>query len=374
MLFGRAMIALKANGSRCTYAQNCMSIRVRFCRTIETGPDSDTIHCMLSISPAATSGSDKPVERFDSLVPPETIRRLSTLRPSIAVAHVILEWLLIVPVIWASYQLFHWNVVAGIVGYVVAWAWTGARQHALATLMHEGAHFRLLPRKWCNDLFAELFLAWPLMISVRAYRQHHFAHHRSPNNDDDPDWTLRNDRDWEFPKTRAGLAKVFLFDAIGLNFKDEMRFFNRYFYPRGRKSWLDYLSWVYYATLLSVVTYYSLWPVFLAYWMVPLLTSLKAITRMRTIAEHYGVEYDHPFRQTRTTYPGFLGKLLIGPKNIGLHLDHHLYPSVPFYNLPDLHGELLQNEYFRSTAHLTHTYRGVLRECLNREPASARPN
>lgn len=331
---------------------------------------------MLTTSPTTALDSDEPIEHFGRLVSPETVRRLSILRPWITVAHVFLEWVLIAAAIWASYALFRWNVYAGAAGYVVAWAWVGARQHALATLMHEGAHYRLFPRKWWNDLFAELFLAWPLMISVRAYRQHHFAHHRSPNNADDPDWTLRDDHDWEFPKSRAGLAKIFLFDALGLNIRDQMRFFNRYFYPRGRRAWLDYLSWAYFAALAGALTYFSLWPLFIAYWAVPLLTSLKAILRMRTIAEHYGLAYDHPFRQTRTTYPGLLGKLLIGPKNIGLHLDHHLYPSVPFYNLPALHRELLQEDRFRTQAHLTRTYRGVLRECLNPPPAgeSSPPN
>lgn len=331
---------------------------------------------MLTMPLTADSDSDEAVERFDRLLPPETIRRLSKLRPWISVAHVVLEWMLIAVAIWASYNLFRWNLYVGCVGYVAAWAWIGARQHALATLMHEGAHFRLFPHKGCNDLFAELFTAWPIGVSVRAYRQHHFAHHRSPNTDDDPDWILRDDHDWEFPKSRAGLAKIFLFDALGLNIRHHIRFFHRYLHPSGRPTRLDVVGWTYSATLVVVLTYFSLWPVFLAYWVVPLLTSLKAVLRMRTIAEHYGVEYDHPFRQTRTTYPGLLGRILIGPKHIGLHLDHHLYPSVPFYNLPELHRELLRQETFQSQAHLTRTYRGVLRECLNCEPvsASATPN
>ncbi|REJ96648.1 MAG: hypothetical protein DWQ34_03755 [Planctomycetota bacterium] len=339
--------------------------------SIATSAEQDTIEIMETTRPSALADSDKPVERFGQLLPPESIRRLSVLKPGVAVAHVFLEWVLIIPAIWAAYAVYRWNVYAGVVAYFFAWAWVGARQHALAILMHEGAHYRLFPRKWLNDLFAELFTAWPIMISVRAYRQHHFAHHRQPNTDDDPDWILRDDQDWQFPKSRAGLAKVFLFDVLGLNMKDQMRFFNRYFYPRGRKIWLDYLSWVYYAALFGTLWYFSLLPVYLMYWLVPLLTSLKAVLRMRTIAEHYGLEYDHPLRQTRTTYPGLLGKLFISPKNIGLHLDHHLYPSVPFYNLPALHRELLDVEEFKSQAHLTHTYRGVIRECLDQKSVQA---
>jgi fatty acid desaturase len=102
---------------------------------------------------------------------------------------------------------------------------------------------------------------------------------------------------------------------------------------------------------------------FLLYWVVPLMTWLKVALRLRTIGEHYGIEYDHTLRQTRTTYPSLIERLLIAPKNIGYHLDHHLYPSVPFYNLPALHRELQQSEEFRSQAHLTRTYVTVIDEC-----------
>ena len=31
------------------------------------------------------------------------------------------------------------------------------------------------------------------------------------------------------------------------------------------------------------------------------------------------------------------------PHNVGLHLDHHIFPSVPFYNLKKLHEILLKD-------------------------------
>jgi hypothetical protein len=40
---------------------------------------------------------------------------------------------------------------------------------------------------------------------------------------------------------------------------------------------------------------------------------------------------------------------------------------VPYYNLPQLHQKLIENEEFRNNAHLTKTYMGVVRECLNCE-------
>ena len=75
---------------------------------------------MLTTPPAALPESDEAIERFDRLLPPETVRRLSTLRPWIVVAHVLLEWISITAVIWAAYTLFRWNVVAGALSYVAA--------------------------------------------------------------------------------------------------------------------------------------------------------------------------------------------------------------------------------------------------------------
>ena len=53
----------------------------------------------------------------------------------------------------------------------------------------------------------------------------------------------------------------------------------------------------------------------------------------------------------------------IASKNVWYHLDHHLYPSVPFYNLPLLHAKLKELTGFQERAHITKSYLGVLREC-----------
>jgi len=59
-----------------------------------------------------------------------------------------------------------------------------------------------------------------------------------------------------------------------------------------------------------------------------------------------------------------MDRLFLAPKHIGLHLDHHLYPSVPFYRLPELHALLGENETYRASAHESAGYWQVLRECV----------
>lgn len=70
---------------------------------------------------------------------------------------------------------------------------------------------------------------------------------------------------------------------------------------------------------------------------------------------------------------GLLDHLLIAPKNISYHNEHHFYPSVPFYRLPELHRELMQQEGYRAGVHLSPGYLGVIRECLGKRPSRPAP-
>ena len=89
--------------------------------------------------------------------------------------------------------------------YLLTVAFIGARQHALLILMHDGVHYRLFRDRRLNDWTAEIILAWPNLISARAYRRNHFAHHRYLNTAQDPDWARRQgDLSWVFPMRFGG--------------------------------------------------------------------------------------------------------------------------------------------------------------------------
>ena len=87
-----------------------------------------------------------------------------------------------------------------------------------------------------------------------------------------------------------------------------------------------------------------------------MLLVLPLIMRIRSIAEHFALQHDHPLRQTRTVRAGWLERLLIAPHHIGLHIDHHLAASVPFYQLPRLHSLLQECPDYRTNAHLNNGY------------------
>ena len=78
------------------------------------------------------------------------------------------------------------------------------------------------------------------------------------------------------------------------------------------------------------------------------------------------MEKHHVYTRTRTTLPSLLERMFVAPLHINYHLELHLYPSVPFFRLRALHAALMRDDHFRSTAHVTRTYLGVLRECVRR--------
>jgi fatty acid desaturase len=71
------------------------------------------------------------------------------------------------------------------------------------------------------------------------------------------------------------------------------------------------------------------------------MTVWRVINRLRSIAEHGGMQRSKDRRQTthhvRQTLPA---RFLMVPLNTGWHLAHHVDMGVPFRNLPALHAEL----------------------------------
>ncbi len=93
-------------------------------------------------------------------------------------------------------------------------------------------------------------------------------------------------------------------------------------------------------------------------------TGVQLLNRVRRIAEHSGIP-DRPLEiQTRTTIHGLGSRLFLSPKNIAYHNEHHLYPGVPLYRLPELHRELMSSPVARENLQVTHSYLGLYRELV----------
>jgi fatty acid desaturase len=302
-------------------------------------------------------------------LPTEIIRDLSVLRPGKAIEAIVVEWLGIAAAIVLCEYLWHPAL------YVLAVLWIGARQHALTVLGHDAAHFRLFPdRKW-NDWIGNAAVMWPVFLAADGYRHYHGEHHRFTGTPDDGNRTIWKTHtaagdltsEWTFPKTTAGLVFTVLRRAA---------FFTGIFWIiRGlvaaiilRRSWGHLLlRMAYYALIVSAMAYAGVLRGFLLYWIVPFCTAHLAFQYIRLICEHSAIRTDDPaYAATRTTLARLWERWLIVPRNIHYHIEHHWYPSVPFYNLPALHKVLMDQPRFRKHAVVTKSIVASLKQCVTK--------
>jgi fatty acid desaturase len=310
-----------------------------------------------------------------SRIEPSRLRALSRVQPVRAALHIALEWTAILAAAWLCWS--HWHPAL----YVLCVAFIGARQHALLVLMHDGSHHRLFPDRRVNDWIGEIFLAWPFVaFSMQSYRRSHFAHHRYVNSDRDPDWVRKQNPEWEFPKGRIALARVLLASLFGGGVLRQIRYAREIGGKRsvseapatGAGRALRTARVVFLVLLAAVILGGGLLVPFVLFWVVPFATWTQLVLHLRSIAEHFALERDPRddlYGGTRNTFANAFDRVFIASKNVGLHLDHHLYPSVPFYRLPELHALLLQDAGYRASAHHTAGYWRVLCECIGASAA-----
>jgi fatty acid desaturase len=281
------------------------------------------------------------------------------------------DWAVIAGCFALALAFPHWSI------WLVAALVIATRQHALLILMHDASHYRLLHHRRWNDRLGNWFMAWPLLVTTEGYRQNHLPHHFHLNTDRDPDWMRKKDRtEWTFPKTRTGIALLLLRDLLGGGFIDALRSIASLSGSKDSAEAPRRFNWsrpAYYfgGAILAIVT--GLWPAVLLLWFLPAFTLLTVILRVRSIAEHFGVEGENELNSSRNLHGSFFERLLLTPHHCGFHLDHHLFPSVPFYNLPLLHQALLAEPAYAIQAHQTEGFirgsgRGFLAEISTPRP------
>ena len=311
------------------------------------------------MTPPSTSSRDSDRDRLDLGIDRDLLLQLSRPIPWQLLVHTLLEWVLIVgSIMLACWANKLWISLAAIV-------FIGTRQHALLILMHEFSHRQFSrTRPGLNDAFGDFLTALPLLISIHGFRADHLKHHRAPSTDDDPSWagSVRRSR-YQFPRSRAGMVGLLLLYGVGTYTPQELKglLFDGGMaigLPRDVKLrqagfWLAVLaaSWA-----------FNLWLILALYWFLPMVTVLMAVVFFREVAEHHGMP-KRGLEAARSVIAGPVESFLIAPYSAGFHAEHHLYPSVPCYRLPQLHRLLSGRARYKEHAVVTRGYfTGLLRE------------
>jgi fatty acid desaturase len=254
----------------------------------------------------------------------------------------------------------------------------GSRQLGLAILMHDGAHRCFSRSESRNTALSQWLCAYPIFADTLAYRRYHLAHHAHTQQEDDPDLVLSA----PFPITKASYRRKFLRDITGQTGYEQRK--AQLLNALGDQSWplarrarhfreklgpqvaVNALLW---AGLAAA----GIWWAYPLLWLVPLLTWMMVITRIRNIAEHAVVpDSDDPLRNTRTTRANLLERIFVAPYFVNYHLEHHLLFYVPCYNLRKLHA-ILMNGPLAGRMEVQPGYLSVMRLATAKPDAEDRP-
>ncbi len=235
----------------------------------------------------------------------------------------------------------------------------GIAQHGIFILAHEAAHYRLFANRAVNDAAGRL-IGMAGGVSMCTYRVTHRLHHNNLYTTQDPDTAIHGG----YPRGKAYLVKKLLQDISGLNaWKTYAYFFGSPAINDDAPDRINPLNdtspqlraaarqdrWcvVAFHIVAPLLVFASAGWMGLAWyavlWLLPLLTVLQPILRLRAICEHGAVtDLSSPLTAARSNNTtgnalNWLGRTLLFPHHVNYHLEHHLYPAVPHYHLPRLH-------------------------------------
>ena len=287
----------------------------------------------------------------------EQLRRIPSWRNAASVAS---TWLQITAVLWATVAWSPWS-------WPVTFLLMGRAFAQLASLMHEAAHRLLFSNKRANDIVGRWVLGFPSFTSTDAYRRVHMAHHRDEFGPDEPDVALYAG----YPIGHASMRRKLWRDATGRTGLKLMRGLltnARSADARVRRTFWKIAAVQ--AALLAAAIAAGRWWLYPLFWLAPYLTVWRVINRLRSIAEHGGMQRSPDRREsTHSVRQRPAARFLLVPYRIGWHLAHHVDAGVPFRNLPVLHRALQQAGYVDATFEYP-SYRSIWKALAADRPAT----
>lgn len=298
----------------------------------------------------STNSGEQFKDDYREALPREVVARLarrSALRASLAILG---DFAVIAAALGVA--LVYWPNVLVIVPAIVI---IGTRQHALFVIAHDAAHYLLFDNRKVNDWVGRA-CATVQGLSMCTYRVIHRLHHNNLYGELDPDTALHGG----YPRGRSYLIRKLLKDLTGLTAWKTYAYFlggapalntatNVAIRPlddtspklRAEAKRDRDVVVIVHAVLLIVFAFTGHLLQYLVLWVLPLVSVVQAILRLRAIAEHGATtDFTSPLTAARTNVAPAWLRWAIFPHNVNYHIEHHLYASVPQHNLPELHREM----------------------------------
>jgi fatty acid desaturase len=288
-------------------------------------PPPELLPAVLPTERLTSSGKAVPAIRAD-------LRRISNLGNVWTVLSVYLQTVgVVAAAVWLSHPL----------AWVAAFVLMGRAFAQFAILAHEAAHRLLFSSKRANDWVGRWLLGAPAFVPLEAYRRGHIAHHRDEFGPDEPDMNLYRG----YPITRASFGRKLRRDAFGNSGWKNLKGLLLAFRSSTARPIVVRIVGAQ-VVLLAVASAFGRPELWLFLWLLPWMTVWRVINRLRSIAEHGGMQRSPDRRlTTHVVQQTILARFFMVPYNTGWHLAHHVDMGVPWRNLPAMHAELVRSGY-----------------------------
>ena len=279
---------------------------------------------------------------YRELIAPSKVKELSKLKPHIAVLHVLWFWFGI---------LMSWVLVYNVTTWwalLIAIPVIGTRFYGLYIIGHDGMHRRIFNNQKLNDRFTDLFIFAPVGAITRINNKNHLLHHQHLGTEFDPDRPkhacFNKSTKWEFIFFFTGLLTLLrTLNNVYLSKKKEGKTLNSREKRIVRHTIIDIfilLAWQ--TMLIGGLTYFFGWWGYPVLWLLPVYLFTYLGDLARSFLEHAQPMADHKADKHRliTFESNVLEKIFLAPCNMNYHAAHHLWTSIPYYNLPAADREL----------------------------------
>jgi fatty acid desaturase len=251
---------------------------------------------------------------------------------------------------------------------------------------HDGLHRRLFPNRQRNDLFNDVFILGALGAVTRINNRNHLRHHQYLATSDDPDRhrhaCFNKSEIVEVVAFLTGISSVFTSvrsvffsktgakhaapDAAEVQGEPGTPLASRPEHYTARDLAI-LLGWQ--IALIGGLSWAIGWWAYPVLWLLPVFVFTYLGDNLRSFVEHSHPEADAKADEHRlvTFVSNRVERLFVAPMNMNFHAAHHLWVSIPYYNLP--HADRLMREHPGSAAlEWRRSYAGYLRRYVRAMP------
>lgn len=275
--------------------------------------------------------------------------------------HVTIPFILIaLPVTLVAWLSLPWYVVVSL-----SFPPFLAAQRCLQTSVHDASHLLLAADRKHNDWWGNWLIAGFIGMTIENYRRIHLGHHAANGSADDPEFV-----DPSIVRERGGWTMFVLRYICGIEAVSLVR---KYYFRKsenrpaagrpatktnsifGRAPSMIHIVGCQ-LLLLTVFAVLADAPALYALWLYVAISWSPMLSKLRFFAEHPGADDN-----TVSTLASWPERLFFAPLGFNYHFEHHLWPSLPPYNLKHAHMRLRQQGFFnRHPQHLAHSFLGSL--------------